>query len=87
MSISLTIKNTTIETKQIKITLRSEQSNSMKLGVIFNDVNYVLQSNTGELFFHTLTIQPGEEKTLFLRIESDKNIAFDETVNLNLLIQ
>lgn len=82
-----TLTNNSDSEKNIRVSARTDQANNSKIGIIFRNTNYVLQSKTGELFFHEVTLQPGEVETLYLTVQTDTNIAFSEKVNLNLLSQ
>lgn len=81
------VVNNTGDAKTIRALARTEDSANLKVGVIFNDTNYVLQDVNGEQFFHDFKLESGQKVTLYLTVESEKNMAFDEVVNLKLLTQ
>lgn len=80
----LKIMNNTDTKKEISFKGSLSGSINSDIGVLFDKTNYVLLTKTDDFYTHSLELNSGEEKTIYLSVKSETNVLFDEVFELDI---
>lgn len=82
----LRISNATSSPQTIEFVASKESSSASEIGIIFDDVNYILLESSGNVVFRSLEVAPNSEITIYLTVSNASRANFSEYVALEVNI-
>lgn len=78
----LRISNPTSAPQAVEFVASKESSSTSEIGVIFDDVNYILLESSGKVVSRSLEVAPNSEITIYLTVSNASRANFSEYVAL-----
>lgn len=83
----ITITNNTDSPINIYFTGRLSTDSKSKVGIIYNESNYLIQNTDGEIFKSPISIPSGDAAILYVSVSNDSDVLFFDDLTIRIFSQ